>query len=320
MSAACSSSSYFSLRHDLAASVHIFQPRRPFITPAMALARDHAAPPPKRRRLDQIGSYEELPEPSSSPPLSTSPLPASADDSRENARANDSDSCAVRLPAAWASRVALGRQLGPSSSLQPFSGGLGYLLVLPGFLQEARRDATGKLCRNILCSPSLRRFLTDALRRARDAIGPWDDSLPPRATLIAAVVHEGTQSNSGNAHRRTRSISRWCVAGVCLALDIDRAWRAHPEREDTSASSTAAPARSVGDVWCSGTVYCGILLLWTAAMYRKRGIAHQMVEGARRHVCYGYVVPCTAVAFWEPSGPGSAFARRYTDRDDFLCF
>ncbi|TPP49957.1 ESCO1/2 acetyl-transferase family protein [Leishmania donovani] len=81
-----------------------------------------------------------------------------------------------------------------------------------------------------------------------------------------------------------------------------------------------AQVTRVGDSWCTGTPLCGVRLMWVSPASRGRGVAYSMIERARHAVCYGFVVPPEHVAFSEPTAMGSAFARRYQARQDFLVY
>lgn len=188
------------------------------------------------------------------------------------------------------------------------------------------------------CTPALRRVVSAALSSARVSMGHVDTDISADAVLILRVCHRPDKETRGLQSTNARSCpsAAWQIEGLCIAEPISRAYRAATTASDSASLDTRDTASSqgltfdvrtgsgqvthIGDVWCVGTVFCGIRFIWVHCSARRRGVAYAMAEAARRSVCYGYEVPAAHVAFSEPTLMGSRFARRYHARDDFLVY
>ncbi|CAG9573108.1 conserved hypothetical protein [Leishmania major strain Friedlin] len=199
------------------------------------------------------------------------------------------------------------------------------------------------------CSATLRSAVLAVLHAAHESIGSPEAVSHGGCVVIVHVkaARDGVRCASAKTASRAPV---WFVDGVCVAEDIPRAYRAvwtspaiafeppmHSTPEDTTAVAAAlctpgsscpvtvegqlrAQVTRVGDSWCTGTPLCGVRLMWVSPASRGRGVAYLMIERARHAVCYGFVVPAEHVAFSEPTAMGSAFARRYQARQDFLVY
>ena len=63
----------------------------------------------------------------------------------------------------------------------------------------------------------------------------------------------------------------------------------------------------------SPVLLLGVKLIWVSAAHRRRGLAHRMLDAARRNFAYGAVlkVPLGEVAFSQPTQDGFRFASAY---------
>jgi hypothetical protein len=227
------------------------------------------------------------------------------------------------------------RRTEPSDSLRQISK-VGNATQTPG-AARVNREVRAPAC----CSPALRRAVHAALDKVRLSMGNVETAINRDAVVILYVSFKpavNAARRTSPAHSivtpaRTCPIYAWHITGLCICEPVERVYRA-------ATSATASPVRNqddsptplrhegtaavqathVGDVWCSGTTFCGIKLFWVSAERRGGGVAYAVVEAARRSVCYGYEVPAVHVAFSEPTWLGSRFARRYQQRDDFLVY
>ncbi|CAD2215284.1 hypothetical protein AGDE_13621 [Angomonas deanei] len=137
------------------------------------------------------------------------------------------------------------------------------------------------------------------------------DSLQPinaSAALVVAIL-------IGNRSAKTASLK---VVGVAVVEEVERAFRAALVPVDSGAG--LRHALQAGDVWCTGTVCCGVQLMWVADALRRNNICRNMIECARKHLCYGQEIQKEYVAFLEPTEMGIRFAQKYAGRDDFLVY
>ncbi|ORC89054.1 putative peroxisome targeting signal 1 receptor [Trypanosoma theileri] len=165
---------------------------------------------------------------------------------------------------------------------------------------------------------------------------------------------------NGGVSTALRPTQRLEVVGLCVARELSMAYRLHCRKTPISISlssslvstsesslttttttttilggSTSAPCTAsnennenhwvdgtteVGDMWCTGSSFCGIQFFWVSNAHRRSGIATMLVELARQNVSYGFEIPAEQVAFSEPTVYGKIFARKYTGRPDFLIF
>lgn len=58
----------------------------------------------------------------------------------------------------------------------------------------------------------------------------------------------------------------------------------------------------------------GVAQVWVRPDARRRGLATALLDAARAHAVYAYVVPPEALAFSQPTAAGAAFARAYLRR------
>ncbi|CBZ26605.1 conserved hypothetical protein [Leishmania mexicana MHOM/GT/2001/U1103] len=200
------------------------------------------------------------------------------------------------------------------------------------------------------CSATLRSAVLAVLHAAHESIGSPEAVSHGDCVVIVHVT--ATREDLRHASPNTASRAPvWFMDGVCVAEDIPRAYRAvwtspaisseppvHSTTESTTADAAAlctsgassctaaaegqlrAQVTRVGDGWCTGTPLCGVRLMWVSPASRRCGVGYSMIERARHAVCYGFVVPAEHVAFSEPTAMGSAFARRYQSRQDFLVY
>ncbi|KPA75386.1 hypothetical protein ABB37_08663 [Leptomonas pyrrhocoris] len=191
------------------------------------------------------------------------------------------------------------------------------------------------------CTPALRRAVHKALEIARTSMGSVETDVNSGAVLVLHVQFKPMKAARSAVKRRNKRPSpAWYISGLCVSECIPRVYRAatsatplypsaaevpHEQGSGAAAASSRTnagceQATHIGDVWCSGTTFCGIKLFWVSAESRGCGLAYALIEAARRSVCYGYEVPAAHVAFSEPTWLGSRFAARYHQRDDFLVY
>lgn len=209
-------------------------------------------------------------------------------------------------------------------------------------------DSKGKACQrasrarkeSACCTPALRRAAQAALDNARASLGSVDSEVKEHAIVVLHAHFKPVAASSFPTGRPPKFLpSAWHIDGGCVSEPVPRAFRAATSATQQRATAELSPetqaracttesarhasciqATHIGDVWCTGTTFCGIKLFWVSATARGRGVAYAIVEVARHYLCYGYEVPRDHVAFSEPTSPGSHFARRYQERDDFLVY
>ncbi|GET88097.1 hypothetical protein, conserved [Leishmania tarentolae] len=200
------------------------------------------------------------------------------------------------------------------------------------------------------CTATLRRAVLAALGAAYASIGSAG-AVGHGGCVVIVHVRATREDVRCPSLRTPGRASVWLVDGVCLAEDIDQAYRAvwasptissepltHSNKVYTTAASAdlctgssasgpltveghpRAQVTRVGDSYRTGTSLCGVRLMWVSPASRGRGVAYSMIERARHAVCYGFEVPAEHVAFSEPTQMGATFARRYHARDDFLVY
>ncbi|XP_055961319.1 protein CHROMOSOME TRANSMISSION FIDELITY 7 isoform X2 [Mercurialis annua] len=65
---------------------------------------------------------------------------------------------------------------------------------------------------------------------------------------------------------------------------------------------------------------CGIRAIWVTPSNRRKRIATQLLDAARRSFCMGYSVEQSQLAFSPPSAAGKALASTYTGTSSFLVY
>ncbi|KPI85519.1 hypothetical protein ABL78_5439 [Leptomonas seymouri] len=206
--------------------------------------------------------------------------------------------------------------------------------------QQGFQPRAGERARPACCTPALRRAVNKALEIVRASMGSVETHINDAAVLVLHVQFKLMNAALPAVARTSRRPPpAWHINGLCICEPVSRVYRAakrasplYPRSntppEERGLAATAADAQRstweqathIGDVWCSGTTFCGIKLFWVSTESRGVGVAYAMVEAARRSVCYGYEVPPEHVAFSEPTLMGSRFALRYQQRDDFLVY
>lgn len=200
----------------------------------------------------------------------------------------------------------LAKQLStPPCLLSVDRSGDNALIFIPEYSSGLSSDYTASF--HFFRRDSLARSIAYALHIAKSEMGSTE-------------VESGDQQQDPTAVALVASVSRISstrceVTGVVCAQEIQRAYRLH-----AGGSEAAAGASCIGDTWCSGTVYCGVKLMWVPEHRRRAGLATRMIDYMRTHLCYGFVIPAECVAFSEPTVAGAVFARRYSQREDYLVF
>ncbi|KAK7202195.1 ESCO acetyltransferase domain-containing protein [Novymonas esmeraldas] len=192
-------------------------------------------------------------------------------------------------------------------------------------------DAAATRC----CTAALRRAVLAALATAGASVG-CAGAVGHSGCVV--VVHAGPSAEcAGRPSRRSAPHpgSRWCVDGVCVVEEVGHAYRADsdscagvspPASPGTTCTAACPRPDHTSAVACAGRRHstgaplCGVRLVWVSAASRGRGVAHRMVERARRSVTYGCDIAAADVAFAEPTAMGTAFARHYSGRPDFLVY
>jgi len=59
----------------------------------------------------------------------------------------------------------------------------------------------------------------------------------------------------------------------------------------------------------------GVLQMWVSSKARRKGVATNLLNVARRSSVYGYVISPQDICFSQPTEQGTQFARSYTDSD-----
>lgn len=225
------------------------------------------------------------------------------------------------------------------------------LLIVPSlFAHHSRGSPPGM-------SMGMRHSLASAVSASRDALGSADQ-IPGDALLVVAVQSSTSHPSRSRRPRPRRvegSYPLHQVVGLCIARELDVAWRLHvgvpactrraraplAESDDDGGARNDAghislgvaghghvecggecvsPRHEVGDTWCTGSRMCGIQHIWVHASKRRRGIGSAMVDAARLSVAFGYAVPPNHVAFSEPTIDGRRLASAYAGRGDYLVF
>lgn len=92
------------------------------------------------------------------------------------------------------------------------------------------------------------------------------------------------------------------VVGCVIVEPVHCAFRWHAG-DDTDALVREEDA--------TDAVELGVDQVWVHAAFRRRGIAHTLLEVARTHALVGRVVPRERVAFSQPTRDGRALARAF---------
>ncbi len=90
-------------------------------------------------------------------------------------------------------------------------------------------------------------------------------------------------------------------------------------KDDAGVTESGDPEEGEGG-WASSALYldrarrvdafaCGILRIFVAPEYRRRGVASRLVDAARSHVAHGVVFRADQVAFAQPTLDGRRLAR-----------
>jgi N-acetyltransferase len=102
------------------------------------------------------------------------------------------------------------------------------------------------------------------------------------------------------------------VIGCVLVESITQAYRLLPSvenRDDTySLLCSEFPEAAV----------MGVLRLWVTSSHRLKGIATCLLETARTHFVFGFVVPKSSIAFSDPTSDGRKFATKFCQTSEFL--
>ncbi|XP_010262991.1 PREDICTED: protein CHROMOSOME TRANSMISSION FIDELITY 7 [Nelumbo nucifera] len=65
---------------------------------------------------------------------------------------------------------------------------------------------------------------------------------------------------------------------------------------------------------------CGIRAVWVTPSNRRKRIATQLLDAARKSFCMGFVMEQFQLAFSQPTAAGKALASSYSDRESFLVY
>lgn len=65
---------------------------------------------------------------------------------------------------------------------------------------------------------------------------------------------------------------------------------------------------------------CGISRIWVSSLHRRIGIASRLIRAIQLHFIPGIEINLNEIAFSAPTESGKAFARKITNRDDFLVY
>ena len=126
------------------------------------------------------------------------------------------------------------------------------------------------------------------------------------------------------------------ILGAIFTERITEAWSA----STTEASAAAAAAEEEDarqgvpspprDVHARGIVLadktsvekaqCGVRMMWTSPLARRKGVASQLLDCARSQLARGYVLPRDKLAFSQPTPEGTAFIQAYTGSTRFLVY
>ncbi|XP_015516868.2 N-acetyltransferase ESCO1 [Neodiprion lecontei] len=99
------------------------------------------------------------------------------------------------------------------------------------------------------------------------------------------------------------------ILGVLVAEYVTTGYRLIPDLQNIDCCSLQ-----------SSSIKCGIKVVWTAASYRKQGIATKLVDVLRANFYFGYVLSMDDIAFSIPTPGGKAFAEKYTSTKCFKVY
>lgn len=162
------------------------------------------------------------------------------------------------------------------------------------------------------CSSAFIRAVQTALRFVLDYIGCAEE-IPSPSLLLLHIVPQ-------TASALRQKLRRLSIGALCIAEERFSTNRVLPIAPSPYSTFVHDQAHYMSDTQCTGTTFCGIRLIWVATGQQRQGVATSLTETARQHLTYGYVIPRRHVAFHEPTAAGTAFARHYTDRCDFLIY
>lgn len=89
------------------------------------------------------------------------------------------------------------------------------------------------------------------------------------------------------------------------------------------ASLANDPEKSTGAFICEAeavSAVCGIRAIWVTPSNRRKHIASQLLDAARKSFCMGFVLENTQLAFSQPSSSGKALACKYFGTASFLVY
>eukprot|EP00939_MAST-03C_sp_MAST-3C-sp1_P001729 g1729.t1 len=110
-------------------------------------------------------------------------------------------------------------------------------------------------------------------------------------------------------------VSKRVLAGVVVTERIVQAH--HIAKESCAEDAFAAdghiesPSSSLRTVATPSPATLGIVQIWVDDRCRRNGVASALVDTARRHAIYGYLVPKKRCAMTQPTAAGRAFGERY---------
>ena len=108
-----------------------------------------------------------------------------------------------------------------------------------------------------------------------------------------------------------------CV-GACLAEKISKARKVNSGEDSEENLPIETPnlkGSSISTSTSTHSAYLGISRIWTAKSHRRKGIAMELMDCARRKFFYGFEVPKELVAFSQPTESGGQLARRWFGKD-----
>jgi len=115
------------------------------------------------------------------------------------------------------------------------------------------------------------------------------------------------------------------ILGAIFAERIDRAWNATSSNTqgDSSLLRHRDPLRKgiiMADKDSSVKAQCGIRMMWTSQIARRKGVATKLMDCVRSQLAFGVVLSRDKIAFSQPTPEGTAFIQSYVGSCDFLVY
>ena len=131
-------------------------------------------------------------------------------------------------------------------------------------------------------------------------------------------VETGDRKQKGHQFKMFLYLDGSKCVGACLAEKISKARKVDSGENGEENLSTETPDLESSSISTSTSIhnaYLGISRIWTAKSHRRKGIAMELMDCARRKFYFGFEVPKELVAFSQPTESGGQLARSWFRND-----